>query len=303
MLAEDGLSYQVVAMANLAWMSTSSSINPWTERPNGGWYNAVTGESEKDAAARSPSKTDFGAGNAPLSFTYDLWEPSKTMHDGKPVTLERMAQFLADTNFLFAGGSDLESWEAEADTKYVDWAIKMADADGDGKLSKTEGFILALSSDKNDLFKWLDTNSDGYATKEEIFSTYNTIIDDGNKGKFVCNGLEIIDATHGKIDVRAPMGTDGVACGWLIMPSWFYAETVGGIATESECHGNQSATQRRSFWFHKQAQGNEVKRPVRHLVRRHVSLQGSPLSVAGKGEQGVHQKCCASTPANYARLD
>jgi hypothetical protein len=107
----------------------------------------------------------FGTGNAPLSFTYDLWEPpSKTMHDGKPMTLERMAQFLADTNFLFAGGKDWESWEAEADTKYVDWVVQMADADGDGKLSKTEGFILALSSDKNDLFKWLDTNSDGYAT-------------------------------------------------------------------------------------------------------------------------------------------
>jgi hypothetical protein len=28
-------------------------------------------------------------------------------------------------------------------------------------------------------------------------------------GKYVCDGLEIIDATSGKLDVRAPMGVGG----------------------------------------------------------------------------------------------
>jgi hypothetical protein len=40
------------------------------------------------------------------------------------------------------------------------------------------------------------------------------------------------------------MGTDGVACGWLIMPSWFYAETVGGIATDSESDTETSQRRR-----------------------------------------------------------
>ena len=56
-------------------------------------------------------------------------------------------------------------------------------------------------------------NSDGFVSKDEMFTVYERIIDDGNKGKFVCNGLEIIDATNGKIDVRAPMGVEGDACG------------------------------------------------------------------------------------------
>jgi len=47
-----------------------------------------------------------------------------------------------------------------------------------------------------------------------------SFLQDGQKGKFVCNGLEILDATHGKIDSRFPMGVAGSACGWLIMPSY-----------------------------------------------------------------------------------
>jgi hypothetical protein len=35
--------------------------------------------------------------------------------------------------------------------------------------------------------------------------------------------LEVIDATSGKIDVRAPMGVDShYACGFLVLPSWYY---------------------------------------------------------------------------------
>ena len=51
---------------------------------------------------------------------------------------------------------------------------------------------------------------------------YQTVVEDRQTGKFVCDGLEVIDATSGKIDIRAPMGVSGVACGWLIMPWWFY---------------------------------------------------------------------------------
>jgi len=47
-----------------------------------------------------------------------------------------------------------------------------------------------------------------------------SFLQDGQKGKFVCNGLQILDATHGKIDSRFPMGVAGSACGWLIMPSY-----------------------------------------------------------------------------------
>jgi hypothetical protein len=38
----------------------------------------------------------------------------------------------------------------------------------------------------------------------------------------------VIDATSGKIDVRAPMGVDShYACGFLVLPSWQYARLPG----------------------------------------------------------------------------
>jgi len=114
-------------------------------------------------------------------------------------------------------------WPAKAEKEVVQKLISWADLDEDGKMNMIEGAVVGFSADEHNLFFWLDTNSDGFVTFEEAFAIYETIIQDGQRGKYVCDGLEIIDATSGKLDVRAPMGVGGAACGWLIMPSWFYA--------------------------------------------------------------------------------
>ena len=66
---------------------------------------------------------------------------------------------------------------------------------------------------------WLDMDDDKMVTFEELYEIYETIVLDGQKGKFVCNGLEILDATKSKIETRLPLGVEGSACGWLVMPS------------------------------------------------------------------------------------
>jgi hypothetical protein len=146
------------------------------------------------------------------------------MIDGKNFTdVEYWAQMLADWDLFLAGGADPLYWPAKAEKEVVQKLMSWADLDEDGKMNMIEGAVVGFSADEHNLFFWLDTNSDGFVTSEEAFAIYETIIQDGQRGKYVCDGLEIIDATSGKLDVRAPMGVGGAACGWLIMPSWFYA--------------------------------------------------------------------------------
>jgi len=150
------------------------------------------------------------------------WNSRDRMPKGEPLTLEGLAGWFADMDDMYAGGTDPMEWPEKPDENEVRWAIDMFDADGDGKLSRAEGYTLGLSMTHNDLFSWMDMDEDGFLTYDEGWSVYKTVVEDGQKGKFVCDGLEVIDATSGKIDIRAPMGVSGAACGWLIMPSWFY---------------------------------------------------------------------------------
>jgi len=137
--------------------------------------------------------------------------------------LESNAELLTGADLFYAGGADPLSWPEKAERKHVDDIMAWADLDNDDKMNMIEAAVVGFSGDENNLFTWLDMNSDGFVTFDEGFGIYETIIEDGQMGKYVCDGLEIIDATSGKLDVRAPMGVGGNACGWLIMPSWFYA--------------------------------------------------------------------------------
>jgi len=42
-----------------------------------------------------------------------------------------------------------------------------------------EGAVIGLSADENDLFSWFDMDSNELVTFEEMFSIYETIIEDG----------------------------------------------------------------------------------------------------------------------------
>jgi hypothetical protein len=47
------------------------------------------------------------------------------------------------------------------------------------KKIQIEGAVVGFSGEQNNLFTWLDTNSDGFVTFEEGFAIYETIIEDG----------------------------------------------------------------------------------------------------------------------------
>lgn len=151
------------------------------------------------------------------------------MPDGKPITLMNVASFLDGMDHLFAGGTDELDWPEFADKKNVDFFFGAYDDDTDpDTLTLPEAYARGIAGGANDLFGWFDINDDGYVTKDEAMSVYDTVVEDGQKGRFVCDGLEVIDATSGKIDVRAPMGVDShYACGWLVLPSWYYAKLPG----------------------------------------------------------------------------
>jgi hypothetical protein len=57
-----------------------------------------------------------------------------------------------------------------------------------------------------------------------MMQVFKYILEDAMKGRGACKGIDIITETSGSLDVRMPL-TDKAACGWLIMPKWFYAGT------------------------------------------------------------------------------
>jgi hypothetical protein len=132
------------------------------------------------------------------------------MIDGTNFTsLSSYAQLLTDMDLYLAGGADPLSWPEKAEKEFAMQIFEWADLDNDNKMNMIEGAVVGFSGEQNNLFTWLDTNSDGFVTFEEGFAIYETIIEDGQMGKYVCDGLDIIDATSGKLDVRAPMGVGG----------------------------------------------------------------------------------------------
>ena len=42
-----------------------------------------------------------------------------------------------------------------------------------------EAAVVGFSGEENNIFSWLDTNSDGFVTFEEAFAIYETVIEDG----------------------------------------------------------------------------------------------------------------------------
>jgi hypothetical protein len=206
-----------------------------------------------------------------------------------------LAQWLTEIDYLFAGGKDKETWEDKAVRSYVNWTVDFADADGDGKLSRAEGYIVGLSRASTNLFQWLDMNSDGFVSKDEMFTVYESIIDDGNKGKFVCNGLEIIDATNGKIDVRAPMGVEGDACGWLILPSWFYKDVKShnlvNKTQPSPASPNPTSTMAAGNYAQSARRQSLTKAiALKHLQRKDKAAQKEVTRAQGAGRSKAHRR-------------
>jgi len=46
-------------------------------------------------------------------------------------------------------------------------------------ITQIEAAVVGFSGDENNLFTWLDMNSDGFVTFDEGFGIYETIIEDG----------------------------------------------------------------------------------------------------------------------------
>jgi secreted trypsin-like serine protease len=231
-----------IAMLNFAFKDESPSLTGIFEQYYGGaktFLESLPRGSWKTWQKWHPKKWNWN-NMAPVFNSQDR----EMLPNGQPFTLAGMVQYLADIDHLYAGGKDKKTWEPAAEMKFVNWTIMYADADGDGQMSRVEGFTLGFSTQghENDLFHWLDMDSNGFVTKEEAFFVYDKIIKDGNNGKFVCNGLEIIDSTHGTINIRAPMGIKGQTCGWLILPSWFYGKSLNVDQSLSGAHSVKGRT-------------------------------------------------------------
>jgi hypothetical protein len=230
------------------------------------------------------------------SWTDEWSNAEMQLPNGDPLDIVHLTSFFAGLDDLYAGGIDKMQFPEKAERYWVEFVFSMGDADGDEKLNWVEGFSVGLSGFEHDLFHWLDMNDDGKVTMDEAYGIYETIVEDGQKGKFVCDGLEIIDATHGKIDVRAPMGTQGVACGWLIMPSWFYKanHTDHGMGQVDSEHGDgpnklrrklprAAAASMRSKAHRLQRHEYTTKETIKATARKLLTTHGGAGSGAGSG--------------------
>jgi hypothetical protein len=109
------------------------------------------------------------------------------MPGGEPVTLKNLASFLDGMDHLFAGGTDELDWPESADKKNVDFLFGEFEHDTDpDTLTLPEAYARGLAGGHNDLFGWFDINDDGYVTKDEAMMIYETVVEDGQKGRFVC---------------------------------------------------------------------------------------------------------------------
>lgn len=171
-----------------------------------------------------------------------VWAPQDSyLPDNEPITVKSLVEWLTGMDHLFAGGMDELDWPEKADKANMDFFFGVFEDDYDpSTMTLPEAFTRGIAGTADDLFGWFDINDDGYVTKDEAMSVYETVVEDGQKGRFVCDGLEVIDATSGKIDVRAPMGVDShYACGFLVLPSWYYAKLPGAPSSSTPAEGKQ----------------------------------------------------------------
>lgn len=196
--------------------------------------------------------------------------------DGKPkfatnpnvhgASVEWLAKYLDDMNNLFRNGIAPEDAPEDADFFKGVWEVMMgmADMDEDEKLSLEESYLVLTDG----LFNWLDVDDDKFVTWEEFSKVAKIIVEDAMKGRTVCKGIDIITETSGTLDVRMPLD-DKAACGWLIMPKWFYAGAPGAPVT------TDSSTQVRKFT-------KSLPHAATALLRRHEGLIKSKITQAAR---------------------
>lgn len=140
--------------------------------------------------------------------------------EGGVASVEWLAEYLDNMNNFFRNGIAPEDAPEDADFFKGVWEVMMGMADmvEDEKLSLEESYLVLTDG----LFNWLDVDDDEFVTWEEFSKVAKIIVEDAMKGRTVCKGIDIITETSGTLDVRMPLD-DKAACGWLIMPKWFYA--------------------------------------------------------------------------------
>ena len=149
------------------------------------------------------------------------------------MSIEGLTGWLSRAHSLYKHGVDpMELPEKEKlHPPSVHWemALSFVDMDEDQHISIAEASILGMAS----LVDWVDINDDGLMSGEEWSQVFQYVMEDAQKGRKVCSGIEVITATSGKLDVRMPLDADA-SCGWLIMPKWFYAPKKSLEATSNE---------------------------------------------------------------------